>query len=82
METRQHPKGVIPGGISLAFLANGKEMIYLNLQRDNFTAANLKFPIVIIDRSVSNSDVDVVALDNVDAAYLLTTHLRGLPQIT
>jgi LacI family transcriptional regulator, fructose operon transcriptional repressor len=68
-----------------------KEAIYLNLQRDenvagaifsptrqtlaSFSAANLSFPLVVIDRSIPNSDVDVVVLDNVDSAYRLTTHL-------
>jgi LacI family transcriptional regulator, fructose operon transcriptional repressor len=68
-----------------------KEAIYLNLMRDenvagvifsptrqtlvSFTAANLNFPLVVIDRSIPNGDVDVVLLDNVDAAYRLTTHL-------
>ena len=68
-----------------------KEAIYLNLQRDenvagvifsptrqtlaNFTAANLNFPLVVIDRSLPDGDVDVVQLDNVDAGYRLTTHL-------
>jgi LacI family fructose operon transcriptional repressor len=68
-----------------------KEAIYLNLLRDenvagmifsptqqtlaNFTAANFNFPLVVIDRSIPNSDVDVVVLDNVDSAYRLTTHL-------
>ncbi len=68
-----------------------KEAIYLNLMRDtavagaimsptrqtiaSFTDSNFPFPIVIIDRSISNGDVDVVLLDNVDAAYRLVTHL-------
>src|SRR5947209_11856430 len=68
-----------------------KEAIYLNLQRDenvagvifsptrqtlaSFTLANLNFPLVVIDRSIPNGDVDVVLLDNVDSAYRLTTHL-------
>src|SRR5258706_1263394 len=68
-----------------------KDAIYLNLMRDtsvagaimsptrqtiaNFADSKLPFPIVIVDRSVSNSDVDAVLLDNVDAAYRLTTHL-------
>ncbi len=76
-----------------------KEAIYLNLMRDtsvagaimsptrqtiaNFADSNLPFPIVVVDRSVSNSDVDAVLLDNVDAAYRLTTHLieRGYRRI-
>lgn len=41
----------------------------------NLTAANLNFPLVVIDRSIPNSDADVVVLDNIEAAYRLTTHL-------
>jgi len=41
----------------------------------NFTAAHLNFPLVVIDRSIPISDVDVVMLDYVDSAYRLTTHL-------
>lgn len=68
-----------------------KEAIYLNLQRDeqvagvifsptrqtltSFNPAQFGFPFVIIDRSLPGCDVDVVMLDNVDAAYRLTTHL-------
>ena len=68
-----------------------KETIYLNLMGDtsvagaimsptrqtiaSFADTNLPFPIVVVDRSISNSDVDAVLLDNVDAAYRLTTHL-------
>ncbi|HZU69608.1 MAG TPA: LacI family DNA-binding transcriptional regulator [Ktedonobacteraceae bacterium] len=68
-----------------------KEAIYLNLMRDtsvagaimsptrqtiaSFTDSNLPFPIAVIDRSIFNVDVDVVLLDNVDAAYRLVTHL-------
>ncbi len=68
-----------------------KEAIYLNLMHDtavagaimsptrqtiaNFADSNLSFPIVVIDRSISNGDVDAVLLDNVDAAYRLITHL-------
>ena len=40
------------------------------LQRWNFP-----FPIVVVDRSIPNGDVDAVLLDNVDAAYRLVTHL-------
>ena len=70
-----------------------KEAIYLNLMRDtsvagaiisptrqtiaSFADSNLPFPIVVIDRSISNLDVDAVLLDNVDAAYRLITHLIG-----
>jgi LacI family fructose operon transcriptional repressor len=68
-----------------------KEAIYLNLMRDTAVAgaiisptrqtiasladSNLPFPIVVIDRSISNGDVDSVLIDNVDAAYRLITHL-------
>jgi LacI family fructose operon transcriptional repressor len=68
-----------------------KEAIYLNLQRDEnvagvifsptrqtlttLNATRLDFPLVIIDRSLPDSDVDVVVLDNIDAAYRLTAHL-------
>ena len=68
-----------------------KETIYLNLLQDEnvagvivsptrqtvtrFTSSNLNSPIVIIDRSMPDADVDVVLLDNVDAGYRLTTHL-------
>src|SRR6185312_13099353 len=68
-----------------------KEAIYLDLMRDTSVAgaimsptrqtiasladASLPFPIVIVDRSISNADVDAVLLDNVDAAYRLTMHL-------
>ncbi|MFL5704400.1 MAG: substrate-binding domain-containing protein, partial [Ktedonobacteraceae bacterium] len=41
----------------------------------NFTSSNPTFPQVVVDRSVPNGDVDTVLLDNVDAAYRLTTHL-------
>jgi LacI family transcriptional regulator, fructose operon transcriptional repressor len=68
-----------------------KESIYLNLMQDEnvaglifsptrqtiakFSSSKLNFPVVIIDRSVPDADVDVVLLDNVDAGYRLTTHL-------
>ncbi len=68
-----------------------KEAIYLNLMQDenvagvifsptrqtaaNFTALKVTFPTVIVDRSIQDADVDMVLLDNVDAAYRLTTHL-------
>jgi LacI family transcriptional regulator, fructose operon transcriptional repressor len=68
-----------------------KETMYLNLMRDegvagiifsptrqlitNFSVSHLKFPIVVVDRSIPDGDVDVVLLDNVDAAYRLTLHL-------
>src|SRR5437016_6122841 len=76
-----------------------KEAIYLHLMRDEgvagvifsptrqavttFFASNLNFPTVVIDRSIPNGDVDVVLLDNVDAAYRLTAHLieNGYKQI-
>jgi len=68
-----------------------KEAIYLNLMHDenvagvifsptrhmaaNFTAANITLPTIIVDRFVKNADVDMVLLDNVDAAFRLTSHL-------
>ena len=68
-----------------------KEAIYLNLMQDTNVAgtiiaptrqttaalmkSDLPFPTVIVDRSIPNGDIDVVVLDNVDAAYRLTTHL-------
>lgn len=68
-----------------------KEAIYLNLMQDtsiagviisptrrtvaSFTDSNIPFPVVVVDRSIPNVDVDAVLLDNVDAAYRLTTHL-------
>src|SRR5437588_2498685 len=76
-----------------------KEAIYLNLMQDtgvagviisptrqtvaNFSSSNFPFPIVVVDRSVPNGDVDTVLLDNIDAAYRLTTHLieQGYKQI-
>jgi LacI family transcriptional regulator, fructose operon transcriptional repressor len=76
-----------------------KEAIYLNLMRDEnvagvifsptrqsaakFASFNVSFPIVIVDRSVGDAEVDVVLLDNVDSAYRLTTHLleQGYRQI-
>ncbi|HEV2662361.1 MAG TPA: LacI family DNA-binding transcriptional regulator, partial [Ktedonobacteraceae bacterium] len=76
-----------------------KEAIYLKLMRDesvagvifsptrqtatNFTWASIGFPIVVVDRFVTGSDIDIVLLDNVDAGYRLTTHLieRGYRDI-
>jgi LacI family fructose operon transcriptional repressor len=76
-----------------------KEAIYLNLMHDtavagaimsptrktvaNFAESNLPLPIVVVDRYISNGDVDTVLLDNVDAAYRLITHLieRGYRRI-
>src|SRR5947209_3748355 len=68
-----------------------KEAIYLNLMHDqnvagvifsptrqtaaNFTAANITIPTVVVDRAIKDADVDMVLLDNVDAAYRLTAHL-------
>ncbi len=68
-----------------------KEALYLNLLRDenvagvifsptlhainNFKDLRLDLPIVIIDRSTKNGSVDSVLLDNVTAAFQLTTHL-------
>ncbi len=68
-----------------------KETIYLNLMQDtgvagviispsqqtatSFQAKDFSYPIVVIDRPIGDADVDAVLLDNVDAAYRLTTHL-------
>lgn len=68
-----------------------KEMIYLQLMQaegvagvifsptrqavTSFSASNLDFPTVVVDRLIPNGDVDVVLLDNIDAAYRLTIHL-------
>jgi len=68
-----------------------KEAIYLQLMQDesvagvifsptrqtaaNFPSASITFPTVVVDRTVKGADVDIVVLDNVDAAYRLTTHL-------
>lgn len=68
-----------------------KEELYLNLLHDENVAgiifsptqefsANLStftsdIPLVIIDRAVKSDQVDMVLLDNVSAAYELTTHL-------
>lgn len=68
-----------------------KEAIYLGLMRDmsvagtiisptrqtiaNFSDSDFPFPVVVIDRPISDKDVDAVLLDNVDAAYRLVTHL-------
>ncbi len=68
-----------------------KEAIYLNLMHDqnvagvifsptlhmatNFNASQITFPTVVVDRAITDADVDAVLLDNVDAAHRLTTHL-------
>jgi len=68
-----------------------KEALYLQSMRDhhvcglifsptrptseNFAALNLEIPTVVIDRAVKDGEVDVVLLDNVEAAYRLTQHL-------
>ena len=68
-----------------------KEAIYLDLLRDaqvagvifsptrhamaQFQTARRDMPMVVVDRSIPNADVDSVLLDNVDAAYQLTSHL-------
>ena len=68
-----------------------KEELYLNLLHDEnvagvifsptqqFSASSktyeAKMPFVIIDRAVENKDTDMVLLDNVSAAYELTSHL-------
>lgn len=68
-----------------------KEAIYLDLMRDTsvagiiisptrqtlstFADSNIPFPTVAVDRPIPGVDTDAVLLDNVDAAYRLTTHL-------
>lgn len=68
-----------------------KEKMYLNLMRDesvagvifsptrqtasNFATFSRAYPIVIVDRTVGNAEVDMVLLDNVDSGYRLTKHL-------
>ena len=68
-----------------------KEELYLNLMQDEnvagvifsptrqfsarFKTHSSTIPYVIIDRFVENKQVDMVLLDNVSAAYELTTHL-------
>lgn len=68
-----------------------KEELYLKLLYDENVAGvifspthqfniasqtyNQKMPFVIIDRAIDSSDVDMVLLDNVAAAYELTEHL-------
>ena len=68
-----------------------KEALYLNLLHDenvsgvilsptkqtsdDFDAINLNIPTVIIDRSIKHGEVDIVMIDNIDAAYRLTCHL-------
>jgi LacI family fructose operon transcriptional repressor len=67
-----------------------KEAIYLNLMRDANVAGIIYSPtrkiadfmgiekdlaVVAIDRSIPGLDVDTVLLDNVEAAYRLTSHL-------
>jgi LacI family fructose operon transcriptional repressor len=70
-----------------------KEKMYLHLMQDanvagvifsptrktaaNFAALEIHRPTVVIDRSISNGDLDMVLLDNVDAAYRLAIHLLG-----
>ncbi len=68
-----------------------KEVNYLNVMQDTNVAgailsptrqtastldgSTVPFPLVVVDRSIASGDVDSVMLDNVDAAYRLTTHL-------
>jgi LacI family fructose operon transcriptional repressor len=40
-----------------------------------FTDLDISVPTVVIDRAVQSSDVDMVLIDNVDAAYQLAEHL-------
>jgi DNA-binding LacI/PurR family transcriptional regulator len=43
---------------------------------DNFSATSeLNIPMVVIDRRVSNAEVDNIVIDNVQAAHTITTHL-------
>jgi LacI family fructose operon transcriptional repressor len=43
---------------------------------DNFSATTkMNMPMVVIDRRVSNAEVDNIVIDNVQAAHTLTTHL-------
>jgi LacI family transcriptional regulator, fructose operon transcriptional repressor len=76
-----------------------KEAIYLNLMHDqnvagvifsptlyiatNFAVSQITFPTVVVDRAMKDADVDMVLLDNVDAANRLSTHLieRGYQHI-
>lgn len=68
-----------------------REELYLNLMQDenvagiilaptrqaiaNFAALSARLPIVMLDRTLKNGDIDAVLLDNISAAYELTTHL-------
>jgi LacI family transcriptional regulator, fructose operon transcriptional repressor len=68
-----------------------KEAIYLDLMHDThvagviftptrhamvqFPTMRLDVPMVVVDRSIPNAEVDSVLLDNADAAYQLTAHL-------
>jgi LacI family fructose operon transcriptional repressor len=42
---------------------------------ENYADLDISAPTVIIDRAVRSNDVDMVLIDNVDAAYRLTKHL-------
>ncbi len=68
-----------------------KEALYLDLMRDEnvsgvilsptlatlagFRTNDFPFPVVLVDRCDRDTTADAVVLDNVDAAYRLTTHL-------
>jgi LacI family fructose operon transcriptional repressor len=68
-----------------------KEALYLDLMRDEnvsgvilsptlatlagFRASDFPFPVVLVDRCDRDTAADAVVLDNVDAAYRLTSHL-------
>jgi LacI family fructose operon transcriptional repressor len=68
-----------------------KEAIYLNLMQDanvagiifsptretsaQFSSLALNIPIVVVDRTIKEGDVDSVVLDNVESAARLATHL-------
>ena len=68
-----------------------KEANYLNVMQDTNVAgaiisptrqtasildnSHVSFPLVVVDRNTPSGNVDSVMLDNIDAAYRLTTHL-------
>jgi len=68
-----------------------KEALYLDLMRDEnvrgvilsptfatltgFRSHDYPFPVVLVDRCDRDTAADAVVLDNIDAAYRLTTHL-------
>jgi LacI family fructose operon transcriptional repressor len=70
-----------------------KERIYLNLMHDenvagvifsptrrtaaNFSAQDVQYPVVVVDRALGNGEVDMVLIDNEEAGYRLANHLIG-----